>query len=122
MKSLYKHTGLKGILLLNLFVGSTAFMFFTTPFLLLLLILTQILNKLFLYYFAVVYITNLILSTIAIKQQKMPFHFYVALVFSPVYNLLHSVASFLALWEFITCPQQWNKIQHGLWNKNNQNP
>jgi cellulose synthase/poly-beta-1,6-N-acetylglucosamine synthase-like glycosyltransferase len=42
MKSLYKYTGFKGITLLNLFVGSTAFIFFTTPFLLLSLVLTRV--------------------------------------------------------------------------------
>lgn len=61
MKSLYKHTGFKGILLLNLFVGSTPFIFFTTPFLLISLVLTKVLNELFLYYFIVVYIINLTL-------------------------------------------------------------
>ncbi len=121
IKSLYKHTGFKGILLLNLFVGSAAFIFFTTPFLLLSLILTKVLNELFLYYFVVVYVTNLILLVIAVKQQKMPFYFYIVSIFFPVYSLLHSVAAFLALREFILYPERWNKTQHGLWNKGNQN-
>ncbi|MDR1139757.1 MAG: glycosyltransferase [Rickettsiales bacterium] len=122
IRSLYRHNGLKGILLLNLFVGSAAFIFFTTPFLLFSLMLTQVLNELFLCYFVVIYVTNLILLAIAIKQQKMPFYFYVVSIFFPVYNLLHSVAAFFALWEFIIHPQRWNKTQHGLWNKSNQNP
>ncbi|NSM56594.1 glycosyltransferase [Wolbachia endosymbiont of Atemnus politus] len=121
IKSFYKHTGFRGILLLNLFVGSAAFIFFTTPFLLLSLMLTHILNELFLYYFVVVYITNLVLLVMAIKQQKMPLYFYIVSVFFPVYSLLHSIAAFLALWEFIVYPQRWNKTQHGLWNKSNQN-
>lgn len=121
IKSLYKHTGFKGILLLNLFVGSAAFIFFTTPFLLLSLILTKVLNELFLYYFVVVYVTNLILLVIAVKQQKMPFYFYIVLIFFPFYSLLRSIAAFLALWEFILYPERWNKTQHGLWNKSNQN-
>ncbi|MFP3015628.1 MAG: glycosyltransferase family 2 protein [Wolbachia sp.] len=121
IKLLFKHTGLKGILLLNLFVGSAAFIFFTTPFLLLSLILTKVLNELFLYYFVVVYVTNLILLVIAVKQQKMPFYFYIVSIFFPVYSLLRSIAAFLALWEFILYPERWNKTQHGLWNKSNQN-
>ncbi|MGL9726289.1 MAG: hypothetical protein ACR5KV_06855 [Wolbachia sp.] len=32
IKLLFKHTGLKRVLLLNLFVGSSAFIFFITPF------------------------------------------------------------------------------------------
>ncbi|WP_410541879.1 glycosyltransferase family 2 protein [Wolbachia endosymbiont (group E) of Neria commutata] len=120
MKSLYKYTGFKGTLLLNLFVGSTAFIFFTTPFLLLSLILTKVLNELFLYYFIVVYIINLILLMISVKQQKMPFDFYIISIFFPVYSLLHSIAAFLALWEFIIYPERWNKTQHGLWKKSDQ--
>ncbi|WP_411131402.1 hypothetical protein [Wolbachia endosymbiont of Tettigetta isshikii] len=99
-----------------------AFIFFTTPFLLLSLMFTKVLNELFLCYFVVIYVTNLILLAVGIKQQKMPFYFYVVSIFFPVYNLLHSVAAFFALWEFIIHPQQWNKTQHGLWNKSNQNP
>ncbi|XMA30461.1 glycosyltransferase [Wolbachia endosymbiont of Tetranychus urticae] len=118
IKLLFKHTGLKGVLLLNLFVGSSAFIFFTTPFLLLSLVLTQILNELFLYYFIIVYGINLIFLIIAIRQQKMPFYFYIVSIFFPVYSLLHSVAAFLALWEFVIHPQQWNKTQHGLWKQN----
>ncbi|QJT94608.1 glycosyltransferase [Wolbachia endosymbiont of Diaphorina citri] len=118
IKLLFKHTGLKGILLLNLFVGSSALMFFMTPFLLLSLVLTQILNELFLYYFIIVYGINLIFLIIAIRQQKMPFYFYIVSIFFPVYSLLHSVAAFLALWEFVIHPQQWNKTQHGLWKQN----
>uniref|UniRef100_A0AAU7YND7 Glycosyltransferase family 2 protein n=1 Tax=Wolbachia endosymbiont of Oeneis ivallda TaxID=3171168 RepID=A0AAU7YND7_9RICK len=118
IKLLFKHTGLKGILLLNLFVGSSAFIFFMTPFLLFSLILTQVLSGLFLYYFIVVYVINLIFLIIAIKQQKMPFYFYIISIFFPVYSLLHSVAAFLALWEFVVHPQQWNKTQHGLWKQN----
>ncbi|MDR2831911.1 MAG: glycosyltransferase [Rickettsiales bacterium] len=118
IKSLYKYTGFKGILLLNLFVGSTSFMFFITPFLLLSLALINILTKLFLCYFIVIYIINLIFLIIAVKQQKMPFYFYIVSIFFPVYSLLHSVAAFLALWEFILYPERWNKIQHGLWKQN----
>lgn len=122
IKLLYKYTGLKGILLLNLFVGSSTFIFFTTPFLLFSLVLTKVLNELFLYYFVAMYTTNLILLVIAVKQQKRPLYFYIISIFFPVYSLLHSVAAFLALWEFIIYPQRWNKTQHGLWNKSNQNP
>ncbi|AWW50851.1 glycosyltransferase family 2 protein [Wolbachia endosymbiont of Folsomia candida] len=120
IKSLYKYTGFKGILLLNLFVGSTSFIFFTTPFLLLSLILTRVLNELFLYYFIAVYIINLIFLMISVKQQKMPFYFYIVSIFFPVYGLLHSIAAFLALWEFIIYPERWNKTQHGLWKKSDQ--
>lgn len=118
IKLLFKHTGLKGVLLLNFFVGSSAFIFFTTPFLLLSLVLTQILNELFLYYFIIVYVINLIFFIIAIRQQKMPFYFHIVSIFFPVYSLLHSVAALLALWEFVIHPQQWNKTQHGFWKQN----
>ncbi|WP_225536758.1 glycosyltransferase family 2 protein [Wolbachia endosymbiont of Mansonella ozzardi] len=67
IRSLYRHNGLKGILLLNLSIGSVTFIFFTTPFLLLSLMLTQVLNELFLCYFVVVYVTNLILLVIVVK-------------------------------------------------------
>lgn len=110
-------TGLRGMLLLNLFVGPTAFIFFTAPFLLL---SSKFLNELFLYYFIVAYITNSILLIIAVKQQKMPYYFYIVSIFFPVYRLLHSVAAFLALWEFIIYPQKWNKTSHGLWKKSSQ--
>lgn len=81
IKSLYKHTGLRGVLLLNLFVGATAFIFFVTPFLLLALILTKVLSELFLYYFIAIYFVNLIFLMIAVKQQKMPFYFYIISIF-----------------------------------------
>ncbi|MDN5247931.1 MAG: glycosyltransferase family 2 protein [Wolbachia endosymbiont of Tyrophagus putrescentiae] len=113
-------TGLKDILLVNLFVGSTAFIFFTAPFLLLSLTLTSLLREMFLYYFIVAYIANSILLVVAVKQQKMPFYFYIISILFPVYRILHSIASFLALWEFIIYPQKWNKTKHGLWKQNNQ--
>lgn len=57
---------------------------------------------------------------IAVKQQKMPYYFYIVSIFFPVYRLLHSVAAFLALCEFIIYHQKWNKTSHGLWKKNSQ--
>ena len=72
-------TGFRQILLLNLFVGSTAFIFFTTPFLLLSL---KFFNELFLYYFIAIYITNTVILMIAVKQQKMfPFFYMVSIFF-----------------------------------------
>lgn len=121
IKSLYKQTGFKGILLLNLFVGATTFMFFITPFLLLSLLLIGVLTKLFLFYFIAAYSINLIFSMVIIKQQKMPLFFYIVSIFFPVYTLLHSIAAFIALFELITYPQQWNKTKHGLWKKSDQN-
>ncbi|OCA06944.1 glycosyltransferase family 2 protein [Wolbachia endosymbiont of Trichogramma pretiosum] len=75
IKLLFKNTGLKGVLLLNLFVGSLAFIFFTTPFLLLSLVLTQIFNELFLYYFIIVYGTNLIFFDNSYRTTKNAFLF-----------------------------------------------
>ncbi|WCR54047.1 MAG: hypothetical protein PG981_001069 [Wolbachia endosymbiont of Ctenocephalides orientis wCori] len=121
IKSLYKQTGFKGILLLNLFVGATTFMFFTTPFLLLSLLLIGVLTKLFLFYFIATYFINLIFFTIIVKQQKMPLFFYIVSIFFPIYTLLHSIAAFIALCELIAYPQQWNKTKHGLWKKSDQN-
>lgn len=116
-----KHiTKFREFLLLNLFVGSTAFIFFTTPFLLSSLIFTNTLNELFLYYFVVFYIIDSTFLLIAVKQQKLSYQFYLLSLFFPVYRLLHSVAAFLALWEFIIYPQRWNKTNHGLWKRENQ--
>jgi len=35
-------------------------------------------------------------------------------VLNPVYWLLHSLASYQALWELITRPHYWQKTEHGL--------
>ncbi|WP_339048830.1 glycosyltransferase family 2 protein [Candidatus Mesenet endosymbiont of Phosphuga atrata] len=113
LKQLYKATGLKGILLLNLFVGSTAFTFFTTPFLFTSLILVQYLNQVFLYYLTFMYIINTVTLFAIIKEKKMKANFYLLAVIFPIYWLLHSVASAIALWELIKSPQRWNKTKHG---------
>lgn len=117
IKLLYKQTGFKGVLLLNLFVGATTFMFFITPFLLLSFLFIGVMTQLFLFYFITAYTINLIFSMIIIKQQKMPLFFYIISIFFPVYTLLHSVAAIIALFELIIYPQQWNKTEHGLWKK-----
>lgn len=113
LKRLYKTTGLKGILLLNFFVGSTAFTFFTTPFLFLSLILVQYLSQVFLYYFTFTYIINTVTLFAIIKERKMKANFYLLAIIFPIYWLLHSVASAIALWELIKSPQHWNKTKHG---------
>ncbi|WP_333023955.1 glycosyltransferase family 2 protein [Wolbachia endosymbiont of Pentidionis agamae] len=113
IKQLYINCGLKGILLLNIFIGSTAFIFFLTPFLLVSITYIQLLNKLFLYYFVVTYCANLVVLFLIIKQRKLSTSFYITSLFFPVYRILHSIASFRALVELITCPQHWNKTKHG---------
>lgn len=113
LKQLYKTTGLKGVLLLNFFVGSIAFTFFTTPFLFVSLIFVQYLNQMFLYYFVFTYIINTVTLFAVIKEKKMKASFYLLAVIFPIYWLLHSIASAVALWELIKSPQHWNKTQHG---------
>ncbi len=113
IKQLYKMTGLKGVLLLNFFIGTTAFTFFSTPFVFASLILIQHFNKIFLYYFAFAYIINTVTLFAAINDKKMKASFYLLAMIFPVYWLLHTIASVLALWELIKSPQHWNKTKHG---------
>ncbi len=110
-------TGFRGIVLLNLFVGSTAFTFFSAPFLLFSMILNPFFNELFLCYFIIVYITNSIIFFVIIKQNRLSLTFYVVSLLFPIYKLLHSITAFLALWEFIMHPQRWNKTNHGVWKQ-----
>lgn len=48
------------------------------------------------------------------KLQRKTFTDYLALILCPFYFLLHSIASYRALWELVTTPYFWNKTSHGV--------
>ena len=52
-------------------------------------------------------------SVIAYEKWRMP----LALLIFPLYWLLHSLASFRALWQLATAPHYWDKTRHGVSKK-----
>ncbi len=56
----------------------------------------------------------MILSGAMALRQKGYFGWWGTLVTLPIYCMLTSVAGWMALWQFIHAPFQWNKTRHGL--------
>lgn len=61
-------------------------------------------------YFALHLITSL---HIAARYRKKRLSMVFSAIFYPFYLILHSISSYLALWQLFTTPYDWNKTRHG---------
>lgn len=125
-RRLYKILGLKGFIAFHLLIGGTPFVFLINPIMLLIFVfwlLTQ--TKVLDVFFppAVLYVSliNLLLGNfIGIYLNMLAVfrrQYYELLpyaILNPLYWMLHSIASYKALYELFTKPFYWQKTQHGI--------
>lgn len=119
----YKKLGLLKIATVYIFVGLSTYSFFFLPWLLLVLYfdLHPVVYYLWLVnsFFSVSYMYTI--AYIVIKNGTSPvtirsLYDIVALICWPLYFVLHTIASYRALWEIISSPFKWNKTPHGTSN------
>ncbi|RVU00462.1 glycosyltransferase [Mucilaginibacter limnophilus] len=123
---LYRRIGLKGVLGFSFFIGATPFTFLVYPFLLLVFICYMVfdlstIRTLFPDWVLFMSIFNLIVGNILMIYVNMMAvfkrRFYDLILFSianPVYWLMHSIASYKALYQLVVKPFYWEKTNHGL--------
>lgn len=126
--TLYKQVGIVGFMGVQFFLGAPALIFLISPvmwvvWLLFMLGIIHTPPDMPLWFNDVVYFSLLILfagiilhgfyAVIAIICNKWKGMFIYSLVF-PFYWILHSIASFKALWQLITRPYYWEKTNHGV--------
>jgi glycosyltransferase XagB len=63
--------------------------------------------------FASGYGVTMIAANRAMKKRGLK-NWWVTIATLPIYWLLMSIAAWLALWQFIVAPFEWNKTEHGL--------
>jgi glycosyltransferase XagB len=126
-RKLIKQTGIKGFMSLQLFIGAPAFTFLVTPLLILVWLFFSMsmlpdsvnIPPLFVdwWYFnlvlGVVYpiVTSVIASAYSIKS--CGFMGIISIICYPYYFLLHSIASYRALYQMFNRPYYWDKTSHG---------
>lgn len=126
LKRLYKTVGFRGILSFLFLIGGTPIIFLINPimwfmFLIWLITKTKIYEPIFIPIIMNISLFNLLignfigiyLNMIAVFKRGyyklMPYTFL-----NPVYWMLHSIASYKALYELFTKPFYWQKTQHGI--------
>ncbi|GAB4168658.1 MAG: hypothetical protein Tsb006_7130 [Rickettsiaceae bacterium] len=104
-----------------IFVGLSTYSFFFLPWLLLIFLvkLHPIIYYLWLLnsFFSVSYMYTVAYVVLASKKSPVNLEFlmdWVALLVWPIYFVLHTVASYRAIWETLTAPFKWNKTPHGM--------
>jgi len=126
---LYKQIGLRGLISFNLLIGGTPFMFLVNPimwflFIYWLITKTYALEPIFPSFVLYMAIFNLLfgnflaiyLSMLSVFKRKF-YNLLPYALLNPVYWILHSIASYLALYELFTKPFYWQKTVHGLVKK-----
>ncbi|MGB9668739.1 MAG: glycosyltransferase family 2 protein, partial [Thermosulfidibacteraceae bacterium] len=125
-KKLYKNVGLRGFLAFHLLIGGTPFVFLINPIMWLVFIFwlitkTKALDIFFPPWLLYLSLFNLLfgnfmgiyLNMIAMFKRRyynlLPYAFL-----NPIYWMLHSRASYKALYELFTKPFYWQKTQHGI--------
>jgi len=126
---LLRQVGWRGFISFHLLIGGTPFMFLVNPimwavFIYWLITKSLALEPIFPSFILYMAIFNLLfgnfiaiyLSMLSVFKRKYYDLLPYALL-NPVYWVLHSVASYLALYELFTKPFYWHKTQHGLVKK-----
>lgn len=123
---LIRKIGLKGFLGFQLFISGTSFVFLMNPilwfiFIFWLLTKSEVLRIFFPDWVMYISIFNLLFGNGIVIYMNMMSVFrrklYSLLPFAllnPFYWILHSIASYKALWQLITNPFYWEKTEHGI--------
>lgn len=123
---LYRKMGWHGWLSFQLFIGGPCLVFLTTPILFGLSVLwltyppdwndltAQWILPLSLIMLLYGVVLHFIYAIEVVRCRRWPNMLLATFIF-PLYWLLHSVASFKALYQLITRPHYWEKTEHGIW-------
>jgi len=119
----YTKLGLLKIATVYIFVGLSTYSFFFLPWLILLMYLDlhPVIYYLWLVnsFFSISYMYTI--AYIVVSNRTSPVTLgslsdILVLIFWPLYFVLHTIASYRALWETISSPFNWNKTPHGTSN------
>jgi cellulose synthase/poly-beta-1,6-N-acetylglucosamine synthase-like glycosyltransferase len=124
--TLYRIVGLRGMLAFFLLIGGTPLFFLINPimwlmFLVWIITQTQIFELLFPIWVLYISLLNLIignfmgmyLNILAVFKRKQ-YELLPNAFLNPFYWILHSISSYMALYELFTKPFFWQKTQHGI--------
>lgn len=130
---LLRKVGWRGFISFHLLIGGTPFMFLVNPimwavFIYWLITKSLALEPIFPSFILYMAIFNLLfgnfiaiyLSMLAVFKRKY-YELLPYALLNPVYWILHSIASYIALYELFTKPFYWYKTQHGLTKKTTMN-
>ncbi|RTK92775.1 MAG: glycosyltransferase [Rickettsiales bacterium] len=116
----YSKFGLMKIFAVYIFVGLSTYSFFFLPWLLLILFFKLnsaiyylwFINSFFsyIYMYTIAYIVLSAQKSLVIFKSKIDF---IAFTIWPLYFILHTIASYRAVYEIIISPFKWNKTTHG---------
>ena len=121
---LYKTIGARGFWGFQFFIGFASLSFLTAPIIWLLALFWWIFPEKFLFpeWLIFLSIANLLINFLSHwfmmffclrVQKKINYKMLLAAIFYPLYLLLHSVASYIALRQLIEKPHFWEKTMHG---------
>ena len=127
--SLYKALGASGFIGFQCFIGLSCLTFLVAPLVWLVALawlagaapeqLPQWLVMLALINLAMNFITHWWMAAVSLlKQPGRRWLLLPGVIFYPLYLLLHSIASYRALWQLLTSPHLWDKTQHGVSQSN----
>ncbi|MFP3012728.1 MAG: glycosyltransferase family 2 protein [Rickettsia sp.] len=118
-KDKYRKFTLPQIITIYIFIGLSTYNFWSLPFIIFSIIINKnsIINYLWLVnsIFSLLYLysTALYILKNSLKSGKVKFQDIVALILWASYFILHTVASYKAVFEIIFCPFKWSKTKHG---------
>ncbi len=123
-KDKYKKFNLWQIITIYIFIGLSPYCFWCLPFVIFTIIINKnpIINYLWLIngFFAYSYLYISACYILKTYRNKAKLHFLdiIALILWPSYFILHTLASYKAIWEIIFQPFKWNKTKHAVSRQN----
>ncbi|HJD58174.1 MAG TPA: hypothetical protein LFV92_03025 [Rickettsia endosymbiont of Ceroptres masudai] len=118
-KDKYRKFTLPPIITIYIFIGLSTYNFWSLPFIIFSIVINtnSIINYLWLVnsIFSLLYLdsTALYILKNSLKSGKVKFQDIVALILWASYFILHTIASYQAVFEIIFCPFKWSKNKHG---------
>ncbi|MDE8611939.1 glycosyltransferase family 2 protein [Rickettsia felis] len=118
-KDKYRKFTLLQVITIYIFIGLSTYNFWSLPFIIFSIAINKnsIINYLWLInsIFSLLYLysTALYILKNSLKSGKVKFQDIVALVLWGSYFILHTIASYKAVFEIIFCPFKWSKTKHG---------
>ncbi len=119
-KDKYKKLTLLQIITIYIFIGLSTYNFWCLPFIIFSIIINKnsIIDYLWLVnsIFSLLYLYGTVIYILknSLKAREIKFQDLIALVLRAGYFILHTIASYKAVFEIIFCPFKWNKTKHGV--------
>lgn len=119
-KDKYKKLTLLQMITIYIFIGLSTYNFWCLPFIIFSIIINKnpIIDYVWLVnsIFSLLYLYGTVIYILknSLKFGKIKFQDLIALVLWASYFILHTIASYKAVFEIIFCPFKWNKTKHGV--------